>query len=276
MLAVRHKVLALDATFTLHNNGSLAPSFFAKQFYDAIDLRHDRRVFRLARLEDFCDAGQTASDVLRARHFTRRFGEHVARSHGLALRDFDVGFLRQIVKVKNLARCVFKHNLWMINALVFHDHLPQMAAGVFFDAKRFALNDVFVANLARDFRKNRDGVRIPLHEHGTCLDLVVFLNFKNRTCWNLKLLEFAALGVEQRDFTVASQHNLFTLFVFYRTQTGKLDGASLLSAALIFFNGPLTNTTDMERPHRQLRTRFANALSCNDTDGHPFLHHRTG
>jgi hypothetical protein len=69
----------------------------------AVDLGHDRRILRLAGLEDLGDAGQTAGDVLRAAGFTRRLGQHVPGSHLSRHFDLDVGLLGQVVEVEDLA-----------------------------------------------------------------------------------------------------------------------------------------------------------------------------
>ena len=52
---------------------------------EAVDFRDDRRLARLARLEELDDARQTARDVLRLRRLARDLREDVARRHHLAV-----------------------------------------------------------------------------------------------------------------------------------------------------------------------------------------------
>ena len=103
VLAVRDEVLALDAAFAADDDRPLAAALFAQQLDRAVDLGDDGRVLRLAGLEDFRHAGQTAGDVLRAGHFAGRLGQQRAGGDLVAFVDFDVGLFRQVVEVENLA-----------------------------------------------------------------------------------------------------------------------------------------------------------------------------
>ena len=103
VLAVRHEVLALDAAFAADDDRPLAAALLAEHFDDAVDLGHDGRVLRLAGLEDFGHARQTAGDVLRAGDFAGRLGQQRAGRDGLAFVDFDVGLFGQVVDVEDLA-----------------------------------------------------------------------------------------------------------------------------------------------------------------------------
>ena len=76
---------------------------------------------RLAGLEDFGHAGQTAGDVLRAGDLARRLGQQRAGGDLLALLDFDVGLFRQVVEVEDLAAGVFQNDLRVQVALVLDD-----------------------------------------------------------------------------------------------------------------------------------------------------------
>ena len=75
VLSVGDEVLALDAALALDDDCPLAAALLAEDFHDAVDLGDDGRVLRLAGLEDFRHAGQTAGDVLRAGHFAGRLGQ---------------------------------------------------------------------------------------------------------------------------------------------------------------------------------------------------------
>ena len=50
----------------------------------------------------------------------------------------------------------------------------------------------------------------------------------------------------------------------------------LLGLDVAFFDGVLADAADVERPHRQLRARLADALGGDDADGHAFFDQRAG
>ena len=75
--AARHEVLALHAAVGADDDAHLAAPGLA-DLDDAFDLADDRRVLRLARLEQLRHARQTAGDVLRAGDLARRLGQQRA------------------------------------------------------------------------------------------------------------------------------------------------------------------------------------------------------
>ena len=152
--------------------------------------------------------------------FARRLGQQRTGRDLLAFVDFDVGLFRQVVEVENLAAGVFEHDLRMQVALVLHDHPAHVTAGVLFHTHRFAFDDVLVADLAADFGQNRDAVRIPLAEDRARLDFLVFFDQQVRAGGNFVLLQLAALGIENRDFAVAGEHDLLAFVVASRPSGG--------------------------------------------------------
>ena len=90
------------------------------------------------------------------------------------------------------------------------------------------------------------------------------------------LLQFAALGVQQEDFAVAGEHDLLALVVADDLHAGELHHAGLLRADFAFFDGAGRRAADVERPHRQLRARLADALGADDAHGHALLDQRAG
>ena len=145
--------------------------FSLEQFDRAVDFGDNGRILRLAGFEDFRHARQTARDVLRAGGFARRLGdERTGRNH-LAFVDFQVGPLGHVVEVENLAvGRIFDDDLRMHVALVLHDHVANVTAGVLFGPHRLAFDQVFEANLAARFGENRNAVRIPFAEHAAGRD----------------------------------------------------------------------------------------------------------
>ena len=161
-------------------------------------------------------------------------------------------------------------------ALVLDDHAADVAAGVLFDPHGFAFDHVFVADLAGDFGKNRDAVRVPLAKHGAGFDFLVFLDQQDRAGGNFVFLQLAALGIQKLDFAVAGQHDLLARIVADDLQARELHDARLLGPAFVVDDRALTDAADVERTHRQLRARLADALGADDPDGHAFFDHRAG
>jgi hypothetical protein len=118
----------------------------------------------------------TAGNVLRAGHLARRLGQQRAGRNRLAFRHFDVRSLGHVVEVENFATGILEHHLRVQVALVFGDDHADVAAGVLFQADGFAFDDVLVADLAADFRQDRDAVRVPLAEDRAGLDFPVLLD----------------------------------------------------------------------------------------------------
>ena len=116
-------MFALDAAFAADDDRPLAAALLAQQLDRAVDFGDHGRILRLAGLEDFRHARQTAGDVLRAGHLAGRLGQQRTGRDLVSLIDFDVGLFGQVVEVENLAAGVFQHDLRVQVALVLHDHL---------------------------------------------------------------------------------------------------------------------------------------------------------
>ena len=276
VLAVRDEVLAFDARLALDDDGALAAALLAEDFHDAVDFGDDRRVLGLAGLEDFGHPRQAAGDVLRAGDLARRLGQQRAGRDPVAFLDLDVGLFGQVVEVEDLAAVVFQHDLRVQVALVLGDDLALVAAGVLLDADRLALDDVLVADLAADFGQDGDAVRVPLAEHRARRNLLVLLDQQIGAGGDFVLLQLAALRVQQEHFAVAGQDDVLALVVADDLHAGELDDAALLGLDFAFLDGAGRGAADVERPHRQLRARLADALGADDAHRHALLHQRAG
>src|SRR5215475_12961642 len=91
-----HAVIADDADL-LRALGDVA------EFDHAVDLAHDRGLARLAGLEQFNDARQTADDVFRPSDFARDLGDHVSGRDLVAVLHHEVGAYRHRVALERLA-----------------------------------------------------------------------------------------------------------------------------------------------------------------------------
>ncbi len=259
VLAVGDEVLAFDAGLAADDDRPLAAAFLAEELDGAVDLGDDGGVLGLAGLEDLRDAGQTAGDVLRAGHLARRLGQQRAGGDLLSLVDLDVGLFGQVVEVEDLAAGVFEHDLRVQVALVLHDEAADGAGGVLLDAHRLALDDVLVADLAAHLGEDRDGVRVPFAEDAAGLDFLVLLDQQVGTGGHLVFLQLASLGVQEEDFAVAGEDDVLAGVVAHDLEAGELDDARPLGADLALFDGAGRGAADVERSHRELRARLADA-----------------
>src|SRR5207253_2232352 len=140
-LAARNEMLAflpgrLAVVIDLFDDdGSFALAVLAEAD-TATDLGHHGWIARTSCLEDLGDTRQTAGDVLRAAHFTRRVGQQGAGRDLLILTHAEVGLLRDIVHLEALTTLVLDDDLWVQITLVLHDD-PAFGAGIVaFLAKR--------------------------------------------------------------------------------------------------------------------------------------------
>ena len=260
-------MLLFAARLVADNDRPLAAALLPLDLDPTADLGHDRRILRLASLEDLGHARQATGDILGSRCLARRLGEDVTRLHDIPFVNLDVGFLGEVVEAEGLAVVVEQRDLGLIDPLVLHDHPTDVTAGILFDAHRLALDDVLVADLARHLREDRDRVRVPLDEHGARLDLLPLLHLQNRTSRNVDLLEIVPLGIADRDLTVAGEHDLLAVLVGHTPEAGKADRAGTLCLALVFLEGTLADAADVKRAHRQLRTWLADALGARRLTG---------
>ena len=275
-LAVRDQVLAFDARFAADDNRPLAAPFFAEDFDGAVHFGDDRRVFGLAGLENFRDSRQTARDIGDARRLARGLGHHRAGRQERALGDLDMRPFGQVVHVQRLAVGVLEHDLRVQFAFVIDDHPADGAAGVLLHPHGLAFDHVLVADLAADLGQDRDAVRIPLAEDLAGLDLLVLFDHQFGAGGDFVLFQFPALGIQQRDFAVAGEHDLLAFFVPDRADADELDDTPAFGPRLALFDAGVDRTADMERTHRQLRARLADALRRDDADRHPLFDHRPG
>ena len=94
---------------------------------------------------------------------------------------------------------------------------PHVAAGVFFEPQRFAFDHVFEADLAGDFRQNRNAVRVPFAKDLAGLDRLVLVDAENGAVGNVVFFQLAAFVVEQRDFAVPREDDVLAFLVGART-----------------------------------------------------------
>ena len=154
-------------------------------------LGEDRRILRLARLEQVGDARQTAGDVAGLRGFLRDTRDDVADRHLGAVLQADDRARRQRVHAPG-CRCSAKvtslplaltssHGRAQVlaaTALLRIEHDGAGQAGHFVDLRRDreAVDEVLELDEARHFRDDRVGMRIPGRHDLAGLDRVAFLD----------------------------------------------------------------------------------------------------
>ncbi len=177
----------------------------------------------------------------------------------------------QVVNICNGAVRVFDNDLRVHVAFEVNDRLTNRTTSLFLDLHCFAFDDIFEANLACDLRQNWNRVWIPLTKHLVLFDFFVIGNGKHRTLWDLVIFKFTTTWIENCNFTVSVKNNGVAFVVGYITHAGNFDSARFATCFLVLFGSRTGHTTDMECTHRQLRSRFTDTLSSDDTNGHAFF-----
>ena len=281
VLALRDQVLLRLVALArrLDRNAALVLVVLAEA-HRAADLGDDRRVLRLARLEQLRHPRQTAGDVARLGAFGRNTRDNVARLHVAAGIDRDDRIDRQLV-----AGVAAASELEDLAARLDHDRRTQVllvarrarapvdddALG---DAGRLVellptstarRRDPRRRSIALDLGQDRPRVRIPLGDALAALDLVAILDTQPRTVRNAVMRALGAVGVDDRDHHVAHHRHHLVIRVFGDVLALELDLAVevQLDERLL---GDLRRTADMEGAHGELGTRLADRLRSDDTD----------
>ena len=161
-------------------------------------------------------------------------------------------------------------------AFEVNNRTTDRTTGLLFGGHGFAINDIFKANLTSDFGHNRNRVRVPSTNDLTCFDFIALVDLERRTLRNLVSLKLTTTGIQNRDLTVSVQYDGIALVIGHVTHASDANHASLLDRFLVIFGNRVSNTTDVERTHGQLCTRFTDRLSRDDSDCHTFFDHIAG
>ena len=90
------------------------------------------------------------------------------------------------------------------------------------------------------------------------------------------LLQLAPLGIEDLDFAVARQGDLFPFVVDDDVEADELDLALALALDVFFLDAAGGDAADVERTHRELRAGLADRLRGDDPDRHAHLDQLAG
>ena len=154
-------------------------------------------------------------------------------------------------------------------------------AALLLGADGLAELDVLVADHAGLFRQDRVDVRVVGDQHVAGLDLLLVLDGQVRAVGDLVALEFlAALGVLDGDLAVALEddHRLVAVEVLGLdgVEAVVADDAAGAGLDVVLDQGPGGDAAGVERPHRELRARLADALGGDDAGGQALLDELAG
>src|SRR5216684_3098086 len=261
VLALRDQVLAslLVLVHRLDRDAALV-LVVAAEADGARNFRDDRRVLRLASLEQFRDPRQTAGDVAGLRAFRGNTREDVA---GLDL--------RADVELQDLAVLALDDDgRTQIGpaprrAPVDDDALGDTGGFVERLRDRLPLDQVLEPDGAFDLGQNRPGVGIPFGDALAALDHIAFVDPHPRAVLNAMGRPLGAVGIGHRDHHVTHHGNQMAFAVLgdrlvldrHLAVEVRLDERLLVD---------LRRAADVEGPHRQLGAGFADRLRGDDAD----------
>src|SRR6185437_5415505 len=222
VLALRDQVLLRLVAFgrRLDADAALVLVVFAEP-YRAADFGDNRRIFRLARLEQLRHPRQAAGDVARLGAFGRDTRNDVTRLYLAARIDRDDGIDRKLVagvaaarELENLAVFAGRFNddrrtqillvAGRARAPVYDHALGDAGRLVERFRHRQAVNEILEGNRAFDLGENRPRVGIPLGDALAVLDLFAILDAQPRTVRDAVMRAFRAVRIDNRNHHVAN------------------------------------------------------------------------
>src|SRR5215471_9722535 len=259
-----------------------------------IDFAYDRLFFRLPRLEQLSNPGQTARNVFCFRCLARNLGKYISRIHRRTFFHKNVGTHRQ--QIPRHRRCATRHFCRLspfildryartqCGARMFDNDLPRQTGyliELFLHCDAF--HDVTVGDFPADFGKDRQRVRIPLNKLLTKLDAVAVFDLDFGAVDDRVFFALAAVVVHNRDLGIAVHDDPFAFLVpdgyaavvhvgvLFRIEAHELHMPGMLGFEDGLLDHLTGRSTDMECPHGQLRAWLADRLRRDDTNGLPFL-----
>src|SRR5215469_13734674 len=141
---------------------------------------------------------------------------------------------------------------------------------------RHAFEQILELNRAADFRENRECIWIPLDQCCADLHMVAFIDLELRAVHDRVAFLLAALFIHDRQDAVTIHRDEETFLVTNRLQLIELDRSGVLRFETGLLRNTAGRTADVERTHRELRSRFADRLRCDDTDSFTDFHQLSG
>ena len=261
----------------------------AAKLHRSRNFSDDGVVLRTPRLEQFGNAGQTTRDIagLGALHGNTRqnvaalhFAARLDREHSIDRKQ--ITRFRASAELADLALLVLDyHRRPKIGAARRSAPVDDHAVGdarrlVALLADRHALDQILELDGARDLREHRTGVRIPLGETITALDLSALVDPQMRAVRQPMHGELGAIIIDNHDGGVAAHDHVPALGVL--NDVALLDLHSAFKVRLergLIDNLGTRHAAQMERAHSELGTRLTDRLSRDDTDRFTHIDGRT-
>ena len=133
-------------------------------------------------------------------------------------------------------------------------------------ADRDALGKIDIVRGAGKLGNDRHGVGVPLDQHVTRGNGLTRLDEQLAAIGQAMTLALTALLVEKQQLGVAGHDDLASLTVFDKRLVLELHLAADGRLDVRLLSATLRGATDMEGPHRQLRSGLADRLRGDDTD----------
>ncbi|MNC33095.1 hypothetical protein D3C75_814770 [compost metagenome] len=134
-----------------------------------------------------------------------------------------------------------------------------------------AVDHVSKADETTYFRNDWHGVRIPVCYGFAACNLLAITFAHYRTVRNFIALFSTTEFINQFQFSVTRSHYQFTGRVHNRLRVAELDATFVLNLNAGFSSRTRCRTTDVERTHRQLSTRFTDGLCRDNPDCFTFV-----
>src|SRR6266545_1326464 len=241
---------------------------------DAVDLRDDRVLLRLAGLEELRDARETARDVLRLRGLARHLREHVAGVHLVpvvhdevrALGQHVAGVRLRVRELPGLAVAVLDRDARPRVRILGGDDDLAREAGDLVDllADGDAVDEVAVLQVAGHLGDDRHRVRVPLGEERVRLDALAVADEQLRAVDDAVPLALAPLLVRDDDLAVPVHHDEGAVLLLRDGHLVELHEARVAVLEGGLLRAPGRRAADMEGPHRELRAGLADRLGGDD------------
>src|SRR3990167_3321965 len=117
------------------------------------------------------------------------------------------------------------------------------------------------------FGNDRVGVRVPLSDDGTSVNLVAFLHGNHGTVRQLVTLALTTEVVGDGQLTRAGNRYQVAVQALYVLQVVQANSTAVFNLNTVSCRGPACRTTDVEGTHGQLGARLTNRLGRDHTNG---------
>ena len=251
---------------------------------DTVDFGHDGGVGRVAGLEEFGDAGQTARDIASLTEGTRYLDHDITGMEFLTLVDTDMGTDGKVVHLEDVAFGIHDIEGRVLGTLTALDDDLVLQAGlsVALDTVGDVLDNILEGDATGDVGNNNGIVRIPLgnkfvlgqHVAGSLVKLGA-VGQQGREEGNV------GIGIDNTHFSRTTHDNMVAvaLVVGIRHGTEFVDDETAFVFGLQAGGGTNVSTgdtTDVEGSQGQLSTRLTDSLCGDDADGLTLLDHLAG